>query len=433
MVNRLGVAPQSIELGTGQSVWRFGLRQGITLLVVHNPSVDIVASRFFFPGGSRVESPAQAGVGTLTAAVLTKGTENLDSHTIATQIESMGAIVTTDCSLDHFEVGLKCIASDFTELFQLVADMLQAPLFPEVEVLREQDLLIQAIRSQQERPFSIAFSHLRQALYGNHPYALSTLGEVQTVESLTRQDLLTYFQTHCHPRHLVITVVSPFLPERVAEQIESTLENWSSPKVTSLTGSIHPWPDKYPPEVLKTPQETQQSIMMWGYRGSSVHSPDYGVLKLLASYLGGGLSSRLFVELREKQGLAYEVSAFYGMRQDPAPFVAYIGTAAENTALALDRLQNEMQRVTHTILSDLEVTLTQRKLLGQYALAKQTNSQVAQLLGLYEVLGLGVSFDRYYPEMLRAVDPADIYRVAQAYLKDPVVSIVGPACALELL
>lgn len=433
MVNRLRVAPQSIELGTGQSVYRFALRQGITLLVVHNPSVDIVATRFFFPGGSRVESPAQAGVGTLTAAVLTKGTEALDSHTIATQIESMGAIVTTDCNLDHFEVGLKCIASDFTELFELVRDILQVPLFPEVEVLREQDLLIQAIRSQQERPFSIAFDHLRQALYGNHPYSVSALGQVKTVESLTRQDLLTYFHTHCHPQHLVMTVVSPFLPERVAEQIESTLGHWPAPTMTSVTGSLRPLPETYPSVVLKTPQETQQSIIMLGYRGGSVHSPDYGVLKLLASYLGGGLSSRLFVELREKQGLAYEVSSFYGTRQDPAPFVAYIGTAADNTALALDRLQNELRRVTQTLLSDLEVTLTQRKLLGQYALGKQTNSQVAQLLGLYEALGLGVSFDRRYPEILRAVSAEEIYRVAQAYLKDPVISIVGPGCILDNL
>ena len=106
-----------------------------------------------------------------------------------------------------------------------------------------------------------------------------------------------------------------------------------------------------------------------------------------------GLSSRLFVELREKQGLAYDVSAFYPTRLGRSQFVAYIGTAPQNIPIALAGLQKELLRMTTTPLSEQELQVCKNKILGQYALGKQTNGQIAQAYGWYEVLGLGVAFD----------------------------------------
>jgi zinc protease len=170
---------------------------------------------------------------------------------------------------------------------------------------------------------------------------------------------------------------------------------------------------------------------MLGYLVPAVDSPEYAALKLLSTYLGNGLSSRLFVELREKRGLAYEVSAFYPTRLFTASFIVYMGTAPENTRIALDGLKNEVDLLSSAQLLDDSIQAAKNKILGQYALGKQTNSQIAQIYGWYETLGLGIEFDDRFQEMVTAIDAEQAYKVATKYLLTPYVSIVGQEAAVR--
>jgi zinc protease len=165
---------------------------------------------------------------------------------------------------------------------------------------------------------------------------------------------------------------------------------------------------------------------MLGYFGASVYDPNYPILKLINTYLGNGLSSRLFVELREKRGLAYDVSAIYPTRIDLSQFILYIGTAPENTEIALQGLQEEAERLTKITLSPEELQRAKNKLLGQYALGKQTNSEIAQIYGWYETLGLGVEFDSKFPTLINQITPETVQQVAQKYFTEPYISLVGP-------
>ncbi len=408
---------------------RLHLGNGITLLLGQNPTVEILAAHCFFRGGSRVEQPQQAGLSHLLAAVLTKGTRQRNSQAIAAWVESLGASLSVDSAADHFEVGLRCVAEDFPELLQLLAEILRDPSFPEAEVARERELMLQAIRAQQERPFNLAWDQVRQALYRDHPYALPGLGRLETVGSLTREDLLAYHSTYCRPEGMVMAVIGPEPPETMAAQVEAVLGDWVSAGPPAPDPTL-PLPPLEKPQLRKLSQPTQQTTIVLGFRGSPASSADYPALKLLATYLGSGLSSRLFVELRERGGLAYEVSAFFATRRDPAPFGAYLGTAAENTPVVLERLQAEIQRLHDTLLSSEEVGMAQRKLLGQYALSKQTNAQVAQLAGWYEILGLGMEFDQQYLQRVRQLTPAHLQQAAKTYLVNPAIALVGPEEAL---
>ncbi|MEN9229522.1 MAG: pitrilysin family protein [Thermostichus sp. DG02_5_bins_236] len=409
---------------------RVVLANGATLLLGQNPTVDILAAHCFFRGGSRVERPEQAGLTNLMAAVLTKGTQQRDSQAIAAWVESLGAALSIDSAADYFEVSLRCVAADFPELLGLLSEILQDPSFPEAEVEREQALMLQSIRAQQERPFSLAFDQVRQALYGDHPYALPGIGRPETVGSLTREDLRKHHATYCRPDRMVMVVIGPEPPQQMADHIEAALVDWSAPAHSPLDPAL-PLSPLGQPKLLKLPQPTQQTTMMIGFRGAAAGTSDYAALKLLCTYLGNGLSSRLFVELRERCGLAYEVSAFYATRRDPAPFVTYMGTASDNTEMALDRLQAEIHRLHEHPLTSEEVELAQRKLLGQYALSKQTNAQVAQLAGWYEILGLGMEFDQQYLSLVRHLNAEQLHQAVQTYLVMPVLALVGPNQALE--
>jgi zinc protease len=404
--------------------------------MAHNPTVDIAVARLFLPCGSQRDPVGKWGLAHLMGEVLTKGTQSLSSEQIATQVESLGAALGTDVTADYFEISLKCMALDLERMLGLMAEVLLDPSFPEREVARERDLTLQAIQSQQERPFAVAFDQLRRRLFPAHAYALSPLGKAESVQALTRQDLAAFHAAHMDPGQAVLAVIGPQSPEYWQAQVEAVLGSWPPPthnpkqKPDPITASqIQMGSSGW----LKTVQDTQQSLVMVGYRGCEASHPDYAALKLLSTYLGNGLSSRLFVELREKQGLAYEVSAFFATRRDPAPFAAYMGTAWFNTATALSGLQAELNRLLDQPLSPEEVANTQRKVLGQYALSKQTNAQIAQMLGWYEILGLGAEFDQTYPLLIKSVTPEQLYGAAQRYLSDPVVSLVGPAQALDPL
>ena len=223
-------------------------------------------------------------------------------------------------------------------------------------------------------------------------------------------------------------------PEIVVAQIEEVLGDWQAPSAPLPILDLSPIQSN-PHTVIKT-QETQQSIVMLGYLAPSVNSDaldlsDYTALKLLNTYLGNGLSSRLFVELREKRGLAYEVSAFYPTRLDASQFVVYMGTAPENTAIALEGLQTEVDRLRSTQLTPEELQASQNKMLGQYALGKQTNSQLAQIFGWYETIGL--EFDtRFQQEVAAVTSEAAQVAANQCFIK-PYISVLGPASAIDLL
>jgi zinc protease len=408
-----------------QQLHRFMLPNGIILLIVENQAADLVAGRFFFSNtGSIVEGTTQAGISNLVSSVITKGTRNLSALEIAEQVESTGASLGADAGTDYFAFSLKTVSADFPAMLKLLGEIIRFPTFPVAEVELERKIALQSIRSQKEQPFNVAFEQLRQNIYGDHPYGVSILGTEETVAKLTPEDLTLYHQTYFRPDRLTISLSGRLDKQIAIDLIAEVFGNWTIPANTLSVNEL-PVIQTQPSEKVIF-QDTQQAIVMLGYVGTGVTDEAYPVLKLLSTYLGNGLSSRLFVELREKRGLAYDVSAFYPTRLETAPFVVYMGTAPENTEIALNGLSQEVERLSQVKLSEDELQGAKNKLLGQYALGKQTNGEIAQLYGWYETLGLGVDFDRQFPEAISQVTPESARKVARTYLKNPFISIVRP-------
>lgn len=414
------------------------LPNGIVLLVTENPAADIVSARCFMGVGGRWDRRDQVGLSHLVGSVLTKGTENYSSLEIAEQVEAVGAGLGSDSTSDYFLISVKTVSRDFGAIFSLCGEVMRRPTFPEAQVELERKLALQAIRSQQEQPFNVAMDGLRRSMYGEHPYGVSGLGTIESVERLTRADLCQYHQTYFRPDSLVISIAGRIAPEEALAQVERVFGDWARPELPKRRlGAVR---IVNAPERVVEMRETQQSVVVLGYHapaapvGVSLEEQEsYAALKLLNTYLGSGLSSRLFVELREKRGLAYEVSAFYPTRQEGSQFGAYIGTAPQNTAVAIEGLRSEIDRLrTHPLTSE-ELQLSKQKLLGQYALSKQTCSQLAQVLGWYEMLGLGVTFDEMFQAEVAAVSADGVLRTVERYLAEPYLSVLGPEEVLGAL
>jgi zinc protease len=415
----------STPTNSNQKLNRIVLDNGITLILMENQATDLVACRMFLKNtGSIWDSFDKAGLSHLVAEVITKGTERLTSQEISELVESVGASLGADASTDYFLINLKTVSADFADMLHLAGEIMRSPTFPEGEVSLEKKLTLQNIRSQLEQPFNVAFNNLREIMYPEHPYGFSILGTEETVTSLNREDLLKYHQTHFRPDNLIISLSGRIKIDRAIELINEVFGDWQIPNISTANLQV-PELRSQPSTVTKI-QDTQQAIVMLGYLTASINNQDYPALKLLSTYLGNGLSSRLFVELREKRGLAYDVSAFYPTRQYQAQFVTYMGTAPQNKESAIEGLRTEVERLCDTQLTDEELKATKNKILGQYALGKQTNAEIAHTYGWYETLGLGIEFDRTFQQDLEAVTADRLQKVACKYFGQPYLSIVGP-------
>ncbi|MDJ0601677.1 MAG: pitrilysin family protein [Crocosphaera sp.] len=411
-------------------IHRLQLDNGITLIVRENPTVDLISGRFFWKDtGILWEKPEQAGMFHLLATVLTKGTQTMSSLDIAEAIESMGAGLGGDTASDYFMMSVKTVSEDFESILNLLAEIVRSPTFPEEEIALEKQLICQSIRSQQEQPFTVAFKQLREKMYGKHPYGRSILGTEETVCQVSREDLQKCHYNHFRPNNLIISLSGNITLDKAVKLVEKSFGTWENP-AHDLTMNSFPMLSVSPSEMM-TYQSSQQAIIMLGYLTVGVAHVDYPVLKLLSTYLGNGLSSRLFVELREKKGLAYDVSAFFPTRLQPSHFVTYIGTAPHNTNIALEGLQQETERLCEVELTPEELQTAKNKLLGQYALGKQTNAEIAHLYGWYETLGLGIEFDQKFPELINKISSEMVQKVAKDYLLSPYVSIVSPEIIMD--
>ncbi|MGK7913772.1 MAG: M16 family metallopeptidase [Synechococcus sp.] len=408
-------------------IYHVQLENGIRLLAIEKTDVDTVAAHFYWQGGASANPVEQAGLAHLTSALVTKGTRNYCAQTIAESVESIGALLGAECATDYDGLALKSVSSDFPSLLNLASEIIRYPSFPDRELERERQLTLQAIRSQQERPFAAAMTPLRRALFGAHPYAESMAGTLESVSILTRNDIANFHYSHIRPDTTVIAICGNISADKIEHLVRCHFGDWTNPNTLDYVPTPQPeLPVLQEERRLNTFQDTQQTIAILGYRAPSIYSQDWVALKLLTVHLGGGLSSRLFSQLREKQGLAYDVSASYSSRRWEAPLIAHIGMAPSNTEQAIAGLQAEVERVRDQPLTERELTLAKRKIIGQYALSKQTNAQVAQLMGWYEMLGLGVERDRTYPQEIEALSVEAILKAAREHLRHPVISVAGP-------
>ncbi|ASC74194.1 putative zinc protease [Halomicronema hongdechloris C2206] len=405
------------------------LDNGLVVLAIENSVADIVSARIFVRVGSCRESAADAGLFSLLMALLTKGTINLSSFDIAEQVESVGASLSSDASTDYSLLSFKTVSSDFADMLALATQLLRQPGFPEPEIDLERRLTLQSIRAMQEQPFTIAFNQLRQAMYGEHPYALPGIGTEASITNLDLTNLKTAHATYFRPDNMVVSIAGNIPPDKAVALVEQAFGDWQPPSQPLPPLAFPTLPRQAKRRLIA--QDTQQSIIMVGYAAPAVNHPAYPTLKLLNTYLGNGLSSRLFVELREKRGLAYDVSAFYPTRLGQSQFVAYMGTAPDNTAMAIEGLCQEVERLGTVRLGESELQAAKNKLLGQYALGKQTNAQIAQLLGWYEVLGLGIEFDQQFQAAIRTITADEAQAAAQEFFHHPYLSLLGPAAAIE--
>jgi predicted Zn-dependent peptidase len=405
-------------------VTREVLGSGLTVVVRENPSAPVVAMTLMVRVGSCHETAATSGVTALLGRVLIKGTRHRSALELARAAEDAGGSLDTTADQEYAEVRALGLARHWRALLGLLHEVATAPTLDSEEVERERAVLLDQIRGLEDQPAQVASRLLARALFGDHPLALPTAGAPESVAALGRADLVRHLAAHATPERMVLAV-SGDVP--AADVLSAAREAFGDLAPGAGGPALPPVPARPAVARIAEARPTEQTQVVVGWLAPPVGHPDFGPLRVLDSVLGGGMSSRLFNALREREGLAYAVGSYYPSRRAGSRLVAQIGTAPANATRAEQGILAEAERLRQEPVAGEELDRAKAQLTGGFELDLRTNARQALYRGLFESLGVGHGFVSRYRELVEAVTPADVQRVARGYLVDHAVAVVGPA------
>ena len=416
------LVPAAAVAQTG-AVTRTRLPNGLTLLVRENPEAPVVAYSLMVKMGTRTETPDTAGITNLLQLMLVRGTEKMDGEQIAEAADRMGGSIDAYGDYDYSEITATALSRNWQEMLDLVADVALQPTLPDGTVQAVRDFIVRQIRNRGDKPFDVATDRMRAALFGANPYAWDPLGRRESVEKLNREALLAYYRRYYVPGQMVLAVSGDVKAPAVLAQVQRIFGGLA-PGAVAMPAVPAPPPMAATRDTAIVPG-AQAQILMAALAPPLTH-PDHPPLKVLTALLGGGMASRFFSDLRDKQALAYTTFAQYPSRVDTSGFVAILGTAPDNVGKAEAALTQQLERVRNEAATAEEVGVARSYVVGSQAMDRRTNARQAWYLAFYEVAGVGYEFLDRYVAAIKQVGPADVQRVAKKYLDIVRTVVVQP-------
>lgn len=412
-----------------QDVYQATLSNGITVLARSNFNSPSVNMGGYLPAGSIFETDDKLGLADFVSSMLMRGTQKRTFDAIYNELESVGASLGIDSGVHNVNFGGRALVEDLPLLFNILSESLQTPVFPndEVERLRTQLLTGLALRAQDTS--DMADLVFERHLYPDHPYGKPTDGFVETVQSITRDDLDRFHRLHFGPRGLVIAIVGAIQPKKAVEAVEKALGGWNAPSQKE--------PPVLPPlkPVRKTIQEhhpipgKSQSDLVVGTLGPNRTSPDYMAASLGNSVLGQfGMMGRIGDAVREKAGLAYYAYSSLHAGIGPGSWEAAAGVNPKNLAKALGLIEKELKRFVKNGATKAELADSQANFIGRLPLTLESNGGVAGALLNIHRYDLGMDYYQRYEGLVRGVSRDDVVETARKYI-DPerlVIATAGP-------
>lgn len=397
---------------------RVVLENGLTLLFHRNPTVPLLSLCVFFLAGKDQNPLESPGLASLTARLLDEGTENLEEDQISNILEGIGAELTTFSERELSGAYLNLQRGDLELGVRLLADMVQRPTFPKARLDLERLQIVNHILAMQDDPQVIGSQRLNQWIYQGTPLAHPVLGSVESVRSLTRDDVVAFHEHRFGPKNCVFVAVGDADFGELVDTVNLQFGDWVNPKFELI--DIGGLERQHKPIVDHLPMDKEQVNIFLGHLGVTRTHPDFYALQVMDTILGGGpgFTSRVPQRLRDEQGLAYltyaDLAGSSGVY--PGRFVAFVGTAPENGKRALRSLEHEIAQFLEEGPDAEELEIAQDFLTGSFVFEFQTNSSIARLLLSIEVFSLERGFLSRYPDLVRAVTLSDVRRVAARHL-----------------
>lgn len=404
----------------------YKLSNGSTLLYTPNTSNDIIAISIFARGGKLVENIS--GVANIAALGMMKGTQNYSPIELSQFLEDNGIKISPAVSADTFSISILTTKEEYDKTLAILDEIINNANFDEIELGKIKADKLSQIKSNKDNAIQRALEKYRELIFPNSNYSISSNILEKNIPNITREDVINYYNNIFEPQNLVISINGNVDKEKTINELNNIFNNENSnnkfeygrynskvPSISAPTTIVQNMPST----------ETAWIILGWQTAGTD-NKKDFATLQVIDSLLGSGMSSRLFKDLREKQGLAYQLGSGYSAHALRGSFMLYIGTKTSTLEQAKEGLFAEIKRLKTEYVGDKELKDAKEKLIGNYIIGLETNLDKASTLGGYEALGVGYEFDTQYQELINSIKDTDILEVANKYFNDNyVLSIVS--------
>jgi zinc protease len=409
-----------------EDITRKVLPNGITILTRSNFNSPSVVISGYVAVGSYLDPSDKLGLAHFTASALMRGTKSQNFQTIFDKLESAGASLGFGASVHNTSFSGRSLAEDLPLLITMLADCLRHPTFPQEYFDRLQVQLLTSLSIRAQDTTEMAAITFDQLLFGDHPYGRPEDGFIETIQKITRTNLVDFHREYYHPKNLVIVVVGAVEAQAVIDVIEAVLGDWQNP--------VQIQPAELP--VILSPSKTirrhielagkSQTDLTLGMLGPKRKSQDYLPASLGNRVLGQfGMMGRIGDAVRVKAGLAYDASTSLNAWIDGGSWEVGAGVNPVNLQKAIDLILQELNHFIEEPVTNEELADSQANYIGRLPLSLESNAGVANSVLNLERFDLGLDYLQRYAQSIRAVTPEAVLETARKYIHTDALVIVS--------
>jgi zinc protease len=395
---------------------------GIEAWFVQDATVPLIAMEYAFGGGATQDPADKPGVGNMVADTLDEGSGELDSKTFHERLDRRAIELSFTSTRDYFRGSLRMLKDNKDEAFDLLRMALTSPHFDSVDVERIRSQVISGLRRDTTNPNSLAGRKFLEIAYGDHAYGRQAQGTLESVPKIDIADLKEYVRRVLARDTLKIAVVGDVDPATLGQLLDKTFGGL--PARANLT----PVPDveaAKPPQRAYIPLDVPQTVVTFGGPGFMRHDPNFMAAYVVNHILGGGgLSSRLYHEVREKRGLAYSVSESLLWAEHSALFVGNTGTRADRAGETVEAINKEIRKIAEDGPTQQELDEAKSYLKGSQMLSLDTSSKLASALLQYQLDRLPIDYIEKRNAIVDAVTLDDARKAAQRLWGQGLVTVI---------
>jgi len=396
------------------------LSNGMVVITDHMPSVETVSLGVWVNAGTRHEAAEINGISHLLEHMAFKGTERRTAQAIAEEIEAVGGLLNAYTSRDHTAYYAKILKEDTGLGIDILADILQHSSLDPDELAREQAVVVQEISQAIDTPDDIIFDHFQATAFPQQAVGRPVLGTAELVRSFSRKTVASYMRDHYGSGTMILAAAGNLDHESIVAEAERHFSSLAPARAGTEE------PASYQGGDYREERDLEQVHVVLGFDGVAYEDPDYYAMSVLSGLLGGGMSSRLFQEVRERRGLAYSVYSFSQSLSDGGLFSIYAGTGADESAEVVPVICEEVRKVMKSVTAE-EVRRSRAQIKAGILMGlESTNARCEQLARQLMVHGRIQSIEEVVAR-IEAVDEAAVVKVAnRLFTTPPTFAAIGP-------
>jgi predicted Zn-dependent peptidase len=411
------------------SVKRFVHASGLRIVTEEVPSVRSAAVGIWVNVGSRDETPAVAGASHFLEHLLFKGTNRRSALEISSSIEAVGGEMNAFTSKEYTCFYARVIDSDLPMAIDVVSDLITSSIVSALDVDAERKVVLEEIAMRDDDPSDLVHDLYAETYYGDTQLGRPILGTVESIKSMSRNAVFNYYKKRYLPQDLVVAVAGNIKHKKVVEMVERAL---SADGFLDVKGAPQIRGNEVMRKAKQNPvgiitRKTEQAHMFYGMEGVARHDDRRFAMGILASALGGGMSSRLFQEIREKRGLAYSVYAYAQQFAGSGQIGFYAGCNPTKAIEVIEIIREVLSDVAEHGMTYEEINRAKGAVRGSLVLSQEDSGSRMSRIGKNEIVyGHVMGFDEILQE-ISSVTHEDVRKVASEFLtKTPTLALVGP-------